>query len=665
MTRASWLLAFALLMCGTSNAANAADDPSVPLPTQAFFRNADLGTVRLSPSGRWLAAGVRSKDDRVALAVLDLDKKEQPTVVAAYSDADVRSFDWVNDERLVYNVIDFQSGNAEQKFGPGLWSVNRNGLDRRLLVYPRQQFVVRDAGSSLVRPLSSNHQLLAVPGTGGNEVVVGEYRYDGIGDFVSINPLFLDVTTGRTRSLAVGAPDHARQWFFDPKGQPRAVVTQFRGEREILWRDDASAPWRSLKKFATYSDGFSPVAVDGAGQLFVTTGSASGNSVLRRYDFAKGKAEPQPLVSAEGFDFDGRLLMDDAGSRALGVRFETDAEVTIWFDADLKKLQGIADARFPGRINRLTCRGCASGGVLLVYSYSDQDPGSYWLYRPASDEWEPIGKTRPAIDPARMAQVDFFRIKARDGEVMPIWVTTPPGKASKPRAAVVLVHGGPWVRGGHWRWNREAQFLASRGFVVIEPEFRGSTGYGYAHFERGFKQWGGTMQDDLADAVGWAATSGKIDASRVCIAGASYGGYATLMSLVRYPDLYKCGVAWAAVTDPRLRYEESWRSDADEEVRKYSLPTLVGDPVKDAELLKAAAPVLHADKIRAPVYLAFGREDRRVPLEHGTTMREALRAAGNEPEWTVYDGEGHGWLRLDHNVDFYDHMARFLSQNLR
>ena len=151
---------------------------------------------------------------------------------------------------------------------------------------------------------------------------------------------------------------------------------------------------------------------------------------------------------------------------------------------------------------------------------------------------------------------------------------------------------------------------------------------------------------------------------RVCIAGASYGGYATLMSLIRYPDLYRCGVAWAAVTDPRLRYEESWASDSTAEVRKFSLPALVGDPVKDAELLKAATPVEHAAQIRAPLYLAFGRDDHRVPLEHGTRMREALRAAGNDPEWTVYDGEGHGWQKLENKVDFYDHMARFLAKHL-
>ncbi len=653
-------------LSSTTWAASAEEPPHdspIAIPTKVFFRHPDLGAVQLSPSGRWLAAAIRSKDDRVALAVIDLDGTTAPAIVASYSDADVRSFNWVNDERLVYNIIDFQSGGEDQRFGPGLYSVKRNGDETRLLIYSRQYFV-QTAGIGAIRPLNWKHTLLSVPRTGGTEVIVGESHFNGSGDFTAMYPLLLDVVTGRTRSIATGAPDHVGAWLFDPKGVPHVAITQFQGQSEIFWRQNDATPWRSLAKAPSYSNAMTPVQVDGAGQLYVTTASPAGTSVLRRYDFAKGQAGSEAIVSAPGFDFNGRLLLDDDAALTIGVRLDTDAEVTVWFDDALKKLQERVDARFPGHINRVTCRRCTSGGVLVIYSYSDRDPGSYWLYRPTSDSWESIGRTRPDVDPTKMAQLDFFRIKARDGEDMPVWVTTPRGKTDTPRPAVLLVHGGPWVRGGHWRWNGEAQFLASRGYVVIEPEYRGSTGYGYTHFRRSFKQWGGAMQDDLDDAVKWAAATGKIDANRVCIAGASYGGYATLMSLIRYPDVYTCGVAWAAVTDPRLRYEESWASDSTEEVRKFSLPELVGDPVKDEGMLKAATPALHADQIRVPLYLAFGHDDRRVPLEHGTIMRDALRSAGHDPEWTVYDGEGHGWLRLDHNIDFYDHMARFLDKNL-
>ncbi len=227
------------------------------------------------------------------------------------------------------------------------------------------------------------------------------------------------------------------------------------------------------------------------------------------------------------------------------------------------------------------------------------------------------------------------------------------------------MHGGPWARGTFWQWNGDAQFLASRGYVVIEPEYpwqhrlRSS-----AYFTAGFKNWGTTMQDDVADAARWATEKGLVDGKRVCIAGASYGGYATLMGAIRYPDLYRCGVAWVAVTDPRLLFEPIWRSDIGQEARQYSMPTMIGDPVKDAAMLKAAAPVERASEIKIPILMAFGGEDQRVPIDHGKRMRAAMQAAGQQPEYIVYDGEGHGWLKVENRIDFWQRVEKFLAKNL-
>jgi dipeptidyl aminopeptidase/acylaminoacyl peptidase len=287
------------------------------------------------------------------------------------------------------------------------------------------------------------------------------------------------------------------------------------------------------------------------------------------------------------------------------------------------------------------------------------------LYRPAEDRWERVAQLRKDIDPAAMGTLDLHRIVARDGLPLPVWVTLPQPKPTAPAPAVVLVHGGPWMRGVSWSWRAESQFLASRGWVVIEPEFRGSTGFGRRHFEAGWKQWGRAMQDDVADAVEWAITKGLVDRKRVCIAGGSYGGYAALMGLIRDPQLYRCGVAWAAVTDPRLLFRWSFGADLSDEARQFGLPVLIGDPVADAAKLAEVAPVEHAAKITAPLLLVFGGNDRRVPLEHGSRMREALRAAGRDPQYVVYAEEGHGWLRLENQLDFYRRVERFLAEQLQ
>jgi len=229
-----------------------------------------------------------------------------------------------------------------------------------------------------------------------------------------------------------------------------------------------------------------------------------------------------------------------------------------------------------------------------------------------------------------------------------------------------VVHGGPWVRIGHWNWQPLEQFLASRGYLVISPEFRGSTGYGDAHYRAGWKQWGQAMQDDVADALQWAQKQG-LASDQACIAGASYGGYSALMGLVRNPDLYRCAAAWAAVTDPALLVAGAWwlGDDVAGTGRDYLLPQMVGDTVKDADMFAANSPLAQSKRIKAPLLLAFGEEDRRVPLVHGERLRSALRDAGRPPEWVTYPNEGHSWRLVSTQVDFARRLEIFLDQNLK
>jgi dipeptidyl aminopeptidase/acylaminoacyl peptidase len=228
-----------------------------------------------------------------------------------------------------------------------------------------------------------------------------------------------------------------------------------------------------------------------------------------------------------------------------------------------------------------------------------------------------------------------------------------------------MVHGGPWVRGSHWRWASTRQFLASRGYLVIEPEFRGSTGFGNHLFRAGWRQWGRAMQDDVADVVGWAVGKKLADPSKVCIIGASYGGYATIMGLIRHPELYRCGAAWVAVTDPRLMFQWTDLGDMGTEGREFSLPKLIGDPKADAAMLESVTPVLLADRIKSPLLLAVGGADRRVLPEHGRRLRDEMKAAGHAPEYVEYPTEGHGWLQLETRVDFARRLEDFLARNLR
>jgi dipeptidyl aminopeptidase/acylaminoacyl peptidase len=228
---------------------------------------------------------------------------------------------------------------------------------------------------------------------------------------------------------------------------------------------------------------------------------------------------------------------------------------------------------------------------------------------------------------------------------------------------VVLVHGGPWVRGVHFGWDPQVQFLASRGYAVLQPEFRGSRGFGDEHFKAGWKQWGQAMQDDVADATRWAIDKGVADGKRICIAGASYGGYATLMGLIRNPELFRCGVDWVGVTDINLLYDLRY-TNTSQDAKTYGLPTLIGDQKEDAAMLKANSPLENASKITQPLLLAYGGKDRTVPIDHGKKFYEAVRRTNPHVEWVEYPEEGHGWRYLRTTVDFWSRVERFLGENL-
>lgn len=643
---------------------------AAPPAVEAFFRPPDIAQAVLSPDGRRLALTTARGAQRTGLAVFDL-ATGKAVRAAQFANGDVTKVHWVNDERLLFSVVDASDGSGRPAGAPGLFAVNADGQELRQLVRRIGRLIVSDDGGRNARLLEWNHVLLRVPtpraGEANEEVLIAEVSLD---DQHRQTPLWLNTRTGRTRAVGLELPRDTVGWLSDGHGELRVALTQRDGRRGALWRGPGRQDWQPLYESGLLDAPFTVHAVDNTGQLFVTRSQGrSGDGVLSRYDFERRAPEAKPLVLTPGFSFSGQVLAEGDGE-ALGVRVVTDGESTVWFDPALKALQQEADTRFPGRINRISCRRCGQPDmVALVLSFSDRDPGRLWVYNaqpaPGEKPWRAVGRVREDVKPSEMAALDFHRIQARDGRDLPVWITRSTAAAG-PLPAVVLVHGGPWVRGNVWGWHGQVQFLASRGYVVIEPEFRGSTGYGHAHYRAGFRQWGQAMQDDVADALLWAQKQG-LASDKACIAGASYGGYSTLMGLVKHPELYRCGVSWLAVTDLELLLKGSWWVDDDtsSESRRHRLPETIGDLDKDADMIAAHSPVRQAARIRAPVMLAFGEDDRRVPLAHGKRMRDALREAGNEPVWLTYPGEGHGFGSLKNRVDFAERMAAFLARHLQ
>jgi dipeptidyl aminopeptidase/acylaminoacyl peptidase len=636
-----------------------------PAPVADFFKPDAYSDLIVSPSGKRMCAIIPRANGRLTLAVLDLDDPAKSKIVAGYRDADVWGAQWVNDDRLVFRIFDQREGLANQR-GTGLFAVDAQGSQvPRMLVRPQSEFV-REATNIKSRALERNHGLHSVLRDGSNDVIVDEYFWGASRELKGINLKRVDTVTGEVRGLSQGAPEGAVDWTLDGAGRPR-VVLALQGAKEVLyWKATPDAEWSKIEESDIFSArrSFEPIYVDANNRLYASarTSAKEDTNSLTVVEMSAGKADPRALLSAEGYDIHGSLVLSGAGA-VLGVHYLTDARATVWFDAGMKKIQGQVDALLPGTINRLDCGNCDPHDKTLVMSYSDRQPGIYRVFDSRSGKLESLAEARPWIVPKTMAARDMVRIDTRDGMSMPVHVTRPVGQKG-PLPAVVLVHGGPWVRGGEWQWEPQSQFLASRGYVVIEPEFRGSAGFGFKHFRSSWKQWGLTMQDDVADAAQWAIRQGYADPKRVCIAGASYGGYATLMGLIRNPELFRCGVEWVGVTDIDLMYSITW-SDASDRWTRYGMPRMVGDRKQDAAQLAATSPIKLADKVTQPLLMAYGGVDQRVPIDHGTQFRDAVRKTNPQVEWVVYADEGHGWLLPANNIDFWTRVERFLDKNLK
>ena len=633
-----------------------------PPPVEAFFENPAFTGAVLSPSGNYLAAKISKKGGRTVLAVVDLATRKAEAV-AHFADTDVNRVLWVNDNRLVFDTADMSAAKGENYYGPGLYAVNRDGSKFRQLVSRRGQPFVTNGGPSKLLPWHTF--LLDQNGSQDSDsIYVADYDYSGPGQLNRVDLLRLNTLSGRTES--VFGPGEAKGWLLDQAGEPRVAITHAKGMVGIHLREE-DKKWRQLTSFNDHHGGPDAMEVLAVGQgstLYVTSARGRDMTALYRYDTAAGKLDEQPMVNLEGYDFRGRLVI--RGGKLVGVHYLRDGEGTLWLDPELKAMQEEIDKRLPNLVNMVSLPADPQAVNVLVRSFSDIQPASYMIYNRSTKVLGWVGDTYPDIKPAAMGVQEQVRYTARDGLQIPAMLTVPLQGEGKKLPLVVLVHGGPYLRGSHWGWSPDVQFLASRGYAVLAPEFRGSTGFGQKHFRAGWKQWGLKMQDDIADAVKWAVDKGYADPQRVCIMGGSYGGYATLMGLVNDPDLFRCGVDYVGVTDINLLYTGHWFyiSDVSDEAKRYSMPDMIGDPKKDADQFKATSPIEQAHRITRPLLLAYGGQDWRVPLVHGTRFRDAVRKMNKDVEWIEYAEEGHGWHNPKNRIDFWNRVERFLARHI-
>lgn len=648
---------------GAAAASSAASATPAALTAQDYARAPALQHIEVSPSNTHAALLARAQGGRSALMVLDLRTAgSNPRLIKAYDDVDIVEVSWLNDQRLVY--VARQPGAQIEYEKWGSFAIDLDGNEERQLVSARSD-TEADTGSKIrSRVLPRGWEVWRPVGDGSDDVYVRRWLDSAEQGMRPQVVARLNTRSLATRTVSEGAPEGADDWLFDASGRLAVVSTSVRDRQQLWWQPAAGEAWQKLRDTSQFDpDGLRPLALERDGTLIVAARSQGDTSALHSFDLKNRRLDAQPLVAVAGFDVD-EVLFDERRQQVVGVPVRAAQRQTVWFDEGLARAQAAVDKALPaGRSNVLKCGHCVGAARFVVASGDDRQPLEYFVYEPAAGSLRSLGGALPWMDPRTQGRRSYHRITARDGLPLPVVVTHPVGVAADlPAPTVVLVHGGPWVPGARLNWEAEPQFLAARGYRVLQPSFRGTTGLGWKHERASWGQWGLAMQDDLQDAVRWAVAQKLTDPQRVCIYGASYGGYAALMGPVQHPGTYRCAVSHVGVTDIKLLFSANW-SDVSTAGRKYGLPRLVGDPTQDAERLRRMSPVNRVAEIKVPVLLAQGRLDTRVSPEHADRFVAGARSAGLDIERVDYE-EGHGFASEDSQADFWNRLAAFLGRHI-
>ncbi|MEO6103950.1 MAG: S9 family peptidase, partial [Pseudoxanthomonas sp.] len=321
------------------------------------------------------------------------------------------------------------------------------------------------------------------------------------------------------------------------------------------------------------------------------------------------------------------------------------------------KLYRKLERSFPGESVHITST-TKDGNLALVLTTSDHNPGDFFLFDLAANHASFLLSRRDWIDPLRAAKVEPIRFAARDGQSIHGYLTSPVGGVARNSPLIVLIHGGPFSISDDWGFDNDAQILAAHGYSVLQVNFRGSGGRGKAFMAAGKRQWGGTMQDDITDATRWAIKEGIADPKKICLYGASYGGYASLMGVAKEPDLYRCAAGYVGVYDLPMMF-----TDGDIH-KRASGEAYLNEWLGSRQDLASASPNRLADHIKVPVFLTAGGADKRAPIQHTKMMEKALLSAGVPVEAVYYPTEGHGFYKTENAREFYGKLLLFFQHNL-
>jgi dipeptidyl aminopeptidase/acylaminoacyl peptidase len=619
--------------------AAAAVPPQYPL--RDFFRNPERAYFRLSEDGRTLgfmmpAPGDGDPTPRRNVFVQALDGSRpvgEPRQLTRESARDIATYYWKGSDTILY-AKDF---GGDENFHVVAVDVASGRITD---LTPHE-----GVRASIVDPLEDDPRHILVAHNRRDRRAMDVYR--------------IDVRTG-AETLVAANPGNVVGWQTDHRGVVRLGVASDGVNNTLLYRGAEGEPFRPILT-TDFRTSVNPAFFDFDNRRFYAI-SNRGRDKLAAVLIDPEQPDAEELVFAHPeVDLDGLAYSRQRKVLTQAV-FQVDKPGRHHFDARDRALYERLQALLPGDELMLQSTNKAED-KFIVAAYNDRTPGVRYIYDAAADTLSRLGEINPWLPAAQMAPVTPIRFTARDGLEIPGYLTLPLGRPAKNLPCIVNPHGGPWARDG-WGFNPEVQFLANRGYCVLQLNFRGSTGFGREFWEASFGQWGLAMQDDITDGVRWLVAQGIADPQRIGIYGASYGGYATLAGVTFTPELYAAAVNYVGVSNLFTfmstipPYWEPFRRQMYE---------MVGNPEdpKDAARLRATSPVFHADRIRTPLFVAQGARDPRVNKAESDQIVEALRRHGVAVEYMVKDNEGHGFANEENQLEFYGAMEAFLARHLK
>lgn len=598
------------------------------IPMEDFFRNPEKTGFSLSPNGEHLAF-MKPWENRLNVHAQKIGEEEVTRITSA-TKRDIAGYFWANNNRIAY----VQDRGGDENFR--LYAVNIDGSEEKELT-PFEKVRVQ-----LIDDLKEDDE----------HILIGMNKRDArVFDAYRIN-----VNTGEMKMIAQN-PGNIVGWQTDHDGNLRAAQTTDGVNTSVLYRNSEKDNFKILIT-TNFKETLQPLFFTFDNKNFyVASNIGRDKTAIYEYDIKNNETtrlifeHPEVDVSS--------LLKSDKRKKITGVAYFIDKRHYHFFDENREQLQQDLEERLPGYEVVVTDMSKDEIKV-MVRTYSDRSLGAYYYLNRDTNEFTKLADVSPWLNEEELAEMKPITYQSRDGLTIHGYLTLPVGLKAKNLPVIVNPHGGPWARDA-WGFNPEVQFLANRGYAVLQMNFRTSTGYGRKFWEAGFKQWGLAIQDDITDGVKWLINQGIADPKRVGIYGGSFGGYATLAGVTFTPDLYACGVDYVGVSNLFTLIKSI---PAYWEPMREMFYEMMGHPEKDKELYEKVSPVFHADNIKVPLLVAQGANDPRVNKQESDQIVEALKKRGIEVTYMVKDNEGHGFRNEENRFDFYRAMEEFLGKNL-